>query len=187
MTETHSNLPDTDPSQHLTYCAPSRKSARELSTIYGSVYNVARRLRESRARLPKPDSCRREDGLSLDSQRQLCIDLKSTALSLQTTMTSIAEQTEVSPHRRGECHSRVHMAHKLRQKISASNVPQALKDACKPIDENREDTFAAFFQSMVGPPEAGTVCSKKALMYFEPLERGKPKLQTFYRYELRNP
>jgi hypothetical protein len=187
MTETNSNLPDPDLSQHLTYCAPTRKSARKLSAIYGSVYNDAKRLRDSGAKLPKPDPCRREDRLSLDSQRQLCIDLKSTALYLQTTMESIADPTEVSLDRKRECHSRVHMAHKLRQKISASNVPQALKDAFKPIDENREDTFAAFFQSMVGPPEAGTVCSKKALRYFEPLERGKPKLQTFHLYELRNP
>jgi hypothetical protein len=124
--------------------------------------------------------------LSLDSQRQLCLDLKSTALSLQTTMKSIADQTEVSPYRKRECHSRVHTAHELRQKISASNVPQALKDAFKPIDENREDTFAAFFQSMVGSPEGGTVCSKKAFMYCEPLLRGKPKLHTFHRYELSN-
>ena len=176
MTETNSNLPDTDPSQSLTYCAPTRKSARELSAIYGSVYNDALKLRESHARLPKPDSCREKDRLSLDIQKQLCIELKNTAFYLRTAMQGIADQTEVSPYRQRECHSRVHMAHKLREKISVSNVPQALEDPFSPIDQNRRDTYAAFLQSMVGSPDAGTVCSRKASEYCELLERGKPKL-----------
>jgi len=169
MTDTNSMVPSTNPSD---FCAPSRRTAGELSEIYNTVIHESVRLHNLRS--PESGLDSGKENMSVEDQRRLCIELGTTAFHLRNTMRDLSVQMGTSPDTQKQYHSQLHEAWKLRHKFSASDVLKDIKDAFEDIESIRDDTYTALLQSLV-PPEAPPVCSKKARAYFEPQESGKPK------------